>query len=104
MRGDCGTISPVQNEFEAKLKEWVEIPSVSAVPEHRNDIERLADNAVAYLRQHGATADKIATAGNPVVVGRFEAGRQCPTVTVYNHLDVQPANEPQWTRAPFVFH
>jgi len=93
----------VQNEFEAKLKQWVEIPSVSAAPEHRNDIERLADNAVAYIRECGGTAEKIPTPGNPVVVGRFMAGESLPTVTVYNHLDVQPANEPQWTRPPFVF-
>lgn len=94
----------MQNEFESKLKEWVEIPSVSAIPEHRSDIERQADNAVSYIRQFGGTAEKIRTPGNPVVVGRFIAGRDCPTVTVYNHLDVQPANEPQWKREPFVFH
>jgi acetylornithine deacetylase/succinyl-diaminopimelate desuccinylase-like protein len=94
----------VQNEFEAKLQEWVEIPSVSAAPEHRDDIERLADNAVAYIRQFGGSAEKIATPGNPVVIGEFLAGPGYPTVTVYNHLDVQPANEPQWKREPFVFH
>jgi acetylornithine deacetylase/succinyl-diaminopimelate desuccinylase-like protein len=94
----------VQNEFEAKLREWVEIPSVSAARAHRGDIDKLADNAVAYLRSCGATAEKIATPGNPVVVGRFVYGQSCPTVTVYNHLDVQPANEPQWRRPPFVFH
>jgi acetylornithine deacetylase/succinyl-diaminopimelate desuccinylase-like protein len=94
----------VQNEFEAKLKQWVEIPSVSAAPEHRNDIERLADDAVAYIRGSGGTAEKIPTPGNPVVVGKFVAGESCPTVTIYNHLDVQPANEPQWKQPPFVFH
>ena len=94
----------MQNEFEAKLKEWVEIPSVSAAREHKGDIEKLADNAVSYIRSCGGTAEKIATPGNPVVVGRFLYGQGCPTVTVYNHLDVQPANEPQWTRPPFVFH
>lgn len=100
----CGTISGVQSEFETKLKEWVEIPSVSALPEHRPDIERLADAAVSYLRELGAEARKEATPGNPVVVGKFTAGAGLPTVTVYNHLDVQPANEPQWLRAPFTFH
>ena len=94
----------MQNEFEAKLKEWVEIPSVSAAREHKGDIEKLADNAVSYIRSCGGTAEKIATPGNPVVVGRFMYGQGWPTVTVYNHLDVQPANEPQWTRPPFVFH
>jgi acetylornithine deacetylase/succinyl-diaminopimelate desuccinylase-like protein len=94
----------VQNEFESKLREWVEIPSISADPERRGDIEKLADRAVQYIRECGGSAEKIATPGNPVVVGRFVAGNDCPTVTVYNHLDVQPANEPQWTRPPFVFH
>jgi acetylornithine deacetylase/succinyl-diaminopimelate desuccinylase-like protein len=93
----------VQNEFEAKLKEWVEIPTVSAAPEHRGDIERLADNAAAFIRENGGRAEKISTPGNPVVVGKFATDENLPTVTVYNHLDVQPANEPQWTRPPFVF-
>ncbi len=95
----------MQNEFEAKLKEWVEIPSVSAAPEHRADIEKIADNAVAYIRECGGTADKIR---NPWQSGGYWRvsfpGRDRPTVTVYNHLDVQPANEPQWKRPPFVFH
>jgi acetylornithine deacetylase/succinyl-diaminopimelate desuccinylase-like protein len=93
----------VQNEFEAKLREWVEIPSISAEPERRGDIEKLADNAVSYIREFGGTAEKVPTPGNPVVVGRFVAGPDYPTVTVYNHLDVQPANEPQWKLPPFTF-
>jgi acetylornithine deacetylase/succinyl-diaminopimelate desuccinylase-like protein len=93
----------VRTEFETKLREWVEIPSISADPEHRGDINRLADTAVAYLRSLGAEADKCSTPGNPVVFGRFTSGKNRPTVTIYNHLDVQPANEPGWKRAPFVF-
>ena len=97
-------IESARPEFEAKLREWVEIPTISAEPEHKSDIVRCADAAVQYLRSLGAEAQAIATAGNPVVVGKFETGRDRPTVTVYNHLDVQPANEPQWLRPPFVFH
>jgi acetylornithine deacetylase/succinyl-diaminopimelate desuccinylase-like protein len=97
-------IESAQPEFEAKLREWVEIPTVSAEPEHRSDIERGADAAVQYLRSLGADAEAVATPGNPVVVGKFVTGRARPTVTIYNHLDVQPANEPQWIRPPFVFH
>src|SRR5688572_30975364 len=91
-------------EFEARLKEWVEIPTISAEPDHRPDIDRGAAAAVQYLRSLGAEADLLSTPGNPVVVGRFITGKNRPTVTVYNHLDVQPANEPQWKREPFVFH
>ena len=97
-------IESVQPEFEAKLREWVEIPTISAEPEHKPDIVRGADAAVQYLRSLGAEAEAIDTPGNPVVVGRFITSRDRPTVTVYNHLDVQPANEPQWLRPPFVFY
>jgi acetylornithine deacetylase/succinyl-diaminopimelate desuccinylase-like protein len=96
-------IESARPEFEAKLREWVEIPTISAEPEHKSDIERGADAAVQYLRSLGADAEKIATPGNPVVVGKFLTGADRPTVTVYNHLDVQPANEPQWLGPPFVF-
>src|ERR1051325_1308800 len=97
-------IESAQSEFEAKLREWVEIPTISAEPEHKSDIVRGADAAVEYLRSLGAEAEAIETPGNPVVVGKFMTGRDRPTVTIYNHLDVQPANEPQWLRPPFVFH
>jgi acetylornithine deacetylase/succinyl-diaminopimelate desuccinylase-like protein len=97
-------VQSAQSEFEAKLKEWVEIPTISAEPEHKPDIERGVDAAVQYLRSLGAEAEAVRTPGNPVVIGKFVTGSNRPTVTIYNHLDVQPANEPQWQRAPFVFH
>src|SRR6185436_6461712 len=91
-------------EYEDTLKKWVEIPSISAEPERRADIERLADVVVSAIRSFCGTAERIPTPGNPVVVGRFGSDPNLRTATVYNHLDVQPANEPQWTREPFVFH
>jgi acetylornithine deacetylase/succinyl-diaminopimelate desuccinylase-like protein len=97
-------VAESQAEFEAKLREWVEIPTISAEPEHTTDIQRGAEAAVAYLRSLGAEAEAVPTPGNPVVIGKFTTGSKHPTVTIYNHLDVQPANEPQWRRAPFVFH
>src|SRR5436190_20475795 len=94
----------LRSEFESKLKEWVEIPTISAEPEHREDIERQANAAASYIRELGGDSEIVATPGNPVVIGRFITSSKNPTVTVYNHLDVQPANEPQWRRPPFVFH
>jgi acetylornithine deacetylase/succinyl-diaminopimelate desuccinylase-like protein len=97
-------IQSARPQFEATLQEWVEIPTISAEPEHKNDIQRGADTAVRYLKSLGAEAERIETPGNPVVIGKFVVGANRPTVTIYNHLDVQPANEPQWLREPFVFH
>lgn len=97
-------VESARPEFEAKLREWVEIPTISAEPDHKPDIMRGADAAVQYLRSLGADAEAIPTPGNPVVVAKFITGKDRPTVTIYNHLDVQPANEPQWKREPFIFH
>jgi acetylornithine deacetylase/succinyl-diaminopimelate desuccinylase-like protein len=105
MQSDIGHYTEAcRTDFESRLKEWVEIPTISAEPEHKSDIDRGADAAIQLLRSFGAQAEKVPTPGNPVVVGRFITGNDRPTVTIYNHLDVQPANEPQWQRAPFVFH
>ena len=97
-------VESARPEFEAKLQEWVEIPTISAEPDHKPDIDRGADAAIQYLRSLGAEAEKVDTPGNPVVVGSFVTGKDRPVVSIYNHLDVQPANEPQWQRPPFVFH
>src|SRR5262245_40895549 len=105
MKSDIDSyIRSARGEFEEKLREWVEIPTISAEPAHKPDIERGAEAAVHYLRSLGASAEVIGTPGNPVVTAKFVTERNRPTVTIYNHLDVQPANEPQWQQAPFVFH
>lgn len=92
-----------RSRFEALLGRWVEIPSVSMDPRHKSDVLQAADAAVATLRGMGAQARRVETPGFPVVFGRFQVDARCPTVTVYNHLDVQPAQEPEWVREPFKF-
>jgi acetylornithine deacetylase/succinyl-diaminopimelate desuccinylase-like protein len=91
--------------FENALKEFVEIPTVSSEPERKADIARCAVRAASLIREHGGTAEVLQTAGNPLVHGTFTVAAGAPSVTVYNHLDVQPASretEP-WTTDPFVF-
>lgn len=89
--------------FEHLLGEMVEIPSVSMDPSHARDIGRTATLAVQVLNDLGAHARIVDTAGYPVVTGGWTTGTQYPTVTIYNHLDVQPAQEPEWRQPPFVF-
>jgi acetylornithine deacetylase/succinyl-diaminopimelate desuccinylase-like protein len=94
-------IDSVRPEFEQTLRAWVEIPTISAIPDHQPDIRAGASAVVAYLKQQGAEAAAIDTPGNPVVVGHFLTDPGNPTVTIYNHLDVQPADEPEWKTDPF---
>ncbi|MBL8170563.1 MAG: M20/M25/M40 family metallo-hydrolase [Acidobacteria bacterium] len=97
-------IRGVRGEFENKLAELVETPSVSSDPEHQPDIRRCGELAAQYLRDLGAKAEAIATPGNPVVMGSLITNPKYPTVSIYNHLDVQPADPSEWNKAPFTFH
>jgi acetylornithine deacetylase/succinyl-diaminopimelate desuccinylase-like protein len=90
-------------EYEALLGRMVEIPSISMDPARANDMRRMADLAAQVLTDMGAESRIVETGGYPIVAGGWTAGAQYPTVTIYNHLDVQPAQEPEWQQQPFVF-
>jgi acetylornithine deacetylase/succinyl-diaminopimelate desuccinylase-like protein len=96
-------IQSTRAEFEDKLAELVEIPSISSDPERQDDIRRCGETAVQYLRALGVEAEAVPTPGNPVVFGSLITGEGNPTVTIYNHLDVQPADPSEWRNAPFTF-
>jgi acetylornithine deacetylase/succinyl-diaminopimelate desuccinylase-like protein len=92
-------------QFEDTLKTFVEIPSVSAEEARKPDIRRCADAAAKMIRDFGGEAKIIETDGHPLIHGRFTSSDNYPTLTVYNHMDVQPASretEP-WDTDPFVF-
>ncbi len=93
--------------YEAQLRTLVEIPTVSAQRERKPDIRRGVDAAVALLREAGAEVQVFTpddANGNPIVWGRLGNDRSVPTVTVYNHIDVQPADRKAdgWDTEPFV--
>jgi len=94
-----------RERFERALRQFVEIPTVSSEPDRQRDIRRCADLAAQTIRDFGGEPRILETAGNPIVHGRFDSDNGGPTVTIYNHLDVQPASretEP-WDSDPFVF-
>lgn len=96
-------ITQARPRFEGLLRQLVEVPTVSADPAHTKDIAAGAKMAGQILESMGATAEVVPTPGNPVVVGRMGSDPAARTLTIYNHLDVQPAQEPEWTAEPFRF-
>jgi acetylornithine deacetylase/succinyl-diaminopimelate desuccinylase-like protein len=92
-------------EYEDLLRQFVETPTVSVDPAHANDIKKGVEMVVETFKKFGARAEvHQVNAGYPVVHAVFGAGKNLPTVTVYNHMDVQPASketEP-WDTEPFV--
>lgn len=93
-------IQDQRSNFENILGQMVEVPSVSSDPQHAPDMHKMAQLALQYLEQFGAKASIVNTKGYPSVAGEWVAGRQYPSLTIYNHLDVQPALEPEWRQPP----
>ena len=85
-----------------ELFEFLRIPSVSARSEHNGDTARAAEWLKQSIEKAGMTATIHPTAGHPIVVGEWREANGAPTVLVYGHYDVQPA-EPLdlWTSPPF---
>ncbi len=93
-----------RGRFEESLRDLVEIPSVSVDPERVTDVARSAEYAAELIRNMGGESRIIPTAGHPIVHGVFHVDSSYPTVTVYNHLDVQPAERGDgWNTDPFSF-
>ncbi len=90
-----------RQSYERDLKKLVDIPGVSMDPERKPDIIRTAEAAAQLLKDAGAKAEIIQTKGNPVVFAEMIADPSYPTVTIYNHMDVQPADPAEWKTAPF---
>ena len=92
-----------ERRIRAELDEFLRIPSVSARSEHNGDTARCADWLASQLRKFGMTATIHSTPGHPIVVGEWRnAGAGAPTVLVYGHYDVQPAEPLElWTSPAF---
>jgi len=96
-------VEDCRSRFEDLLGQMVEIPSISMDPAKANDMRRMATVAAQVLNDFGAESQIVETGGCPIVSGGWTTGAQHPTVTIYNHIDVQPAQEPEWRQAPFAF-
>lgn len=88
--------------YLAELKDYLRIPSVSTDPAYRDDVGRASDFLVEKLRAAGLSAERIATAGHPLVYGEWLGAPGKKTVLFYGHYDVQPADPLElWRHPPF---
>jgi len=84
------------------LLEFLRIPSVSANPDHKADVERAARWLEAKLTGLGFTAEVIPTPGHPIVYAEKMVSPSAPTVLIYGHYDVQPPDPLElWHTPPF---
>ena len=82
-----------RDRFLTELFDLLRIPSVSADTAFAGDVTKCAESVAEHLRAAGAEkVEIIPTGGYPVVYGEKLIAPDAPTVLVYGHYDVQPAD------------
>lgn len=98
-------MADVEQRLLEELSELLAIPSVSADPEHADDLVRAAEWIAGFVRRAGGQAKLEQRDGRPLVVGEIPASRGpagAPTVLAYGHFDVQPPDPLElWESPPF---
>ncbi|WP_053375177.1 dipeptidase [Paenibacillus sp. FJAT-27812] len=86
-----------------ELKQWLSIPSISALSEHKADMNKAADWLADALTRAGLENVEVhQTDGHPIVYADHLHAPGKPTVLVYGHYDVQPVDPLHlWTTPPF---
>lgn len=93
-----------RQELLDDLVALLKIPSISTLPDHKDDVERTATWIADRLTSLGfENAGLLPTQGHPIVYGEYlKAGPSAPTILVYGHYDVQPPDPlDEWISEPF---
>ena len=92
-----------RERFLQELFSLLRLPSISADPTYSREVMNTANAVAEFLTKAGATGVKIhPTAGHPIVYGEKIISSTAPTVLVYGHYDVQPADPIDlWQSPPF---
>jgi acetylornithine deacetylase/succinyl-diaminopimelate desuccinylase-like protein len=96
-------VNEQRDRFLDELKDFLRIPSISTLPEHRPDIDRASQFVANSLRAAGLeNVEIIATEKHPLVYADWLHAPGKPTVLCYGHYDVQPADPlEEWKSPPF---
>jgi acetylornithine deacetylase/succinyl-diaminopimelate desuccinylase-like protein len=92
-----------RDRYLEELKEYLAIPSISALPQHKADVRRCADWTAEEMRRIGLQNVRLEeTPGHPIVYGEWLGAEGAPTILFYGHYDVQPVDPVNlWTSPPF---
>jgi acetylornithine deacetylase/succinyl-diaminopimelate desuccinylase-like protein len=92
-----------QGRYLQELLEFLRIPSISSLKEHKADVEKAAEWVAARLLAAGIeNVEVLPTGGHPVVYGDWLHAPGQPTILVYGHFDTQPVDPlEKWSQPPF---
>lgn len=91
------------NSFIEELKDFLRIQSISTLPQHKDDMQAAAQFVADKIKQTGIDKVNIyQTEGHPIVYAEWLGAPGKPTVLIYGHYDVQPADPIDlWHTSPF---
>jgi acetylornithine deacetylase/succinyl-diaminopimelate desuccinylase-like protein len=90
-------------DFLEQLKNLLRIPSISTLPEHKEDCRKAAESLAERMMRMGMEHVRlIETSGHPLVYADWLHAAGKPTALIYGHYDVQPADPlEEWVSPPF---
>ena len=95
-------IDAEKESYLEELKDYIRIPSISTDPDYKDEVLRASEFLVGKLREAGLEAERIETAGHPLVYAEWMGAPGKPTVLFYGHYDVQPVDPIElWRNPPF---
>jgi acetylornithine deacetylase/succinyl-diaminopimelate desuccinylase-like protein len=96
-------INTNRDRYISELKEYLAIPSISALPQHKDDVRRAAQWTADELTRVGLENVRLEeTPGHPIVYGEWLHAEGAPTILFYGHYDVQPVDPLDlWDSPPF---
>jgi acetylornithine deacetylase/succinyl-diaminopimelate desuccinylase-like protein len=96
-------INTHRDRYIDELKGFLAIPSVSALPEHKDDVRKCAEWTADEMRRIGMHNVRLEeTPGHPIVYGEWLGAPGAPTILFYGHYDVQPVDPLDlWESPPF---
>lgn len=103
MQATQSYIQSSKQRFLDELIDLLKIPTISADSHYAKDVMRGANKVADFLTQVGAEKVEVCpTAGHPIVYGEKIIDTHKPTILIYGHYDVQPADPIDlWTSPPF---
>lgn len=96
-------INTSRDRYVSELIQYLAIPSISALPEHKDDVRRCAEYSATEMSRVGLEhVQVIDTPGHPIVYGDWLHAEGAPTILLYGHYDVQPVDPLElWETPPF---
>jgi acetylornithine deacetylase/succinyl-diaminopimelate desuccinylase-like protein len=92
-----------RDRYVDELQQYLAIPSISALPQHTDDVRACAEWTAGEMRRIGLQHVRLEeTPGHPIVYGEWLGAEGAPTILFYGHYDVQPVDPVElWTSPPF---